>query len=229
MNTLTAKFLLVAVIVSLDVPNRFGQSSTKATLVEGWSGQITCSNIRAKLDKYLSDLANDPQTTGYVVISGKSQRLRELQRRQLIEDHLRYRNFEQSRIRIVKGEIKADSTIELWQVPDGGGPPPFTESTWSYELPNASKPLIVTAEGGSGNECAPSLNVEFFSRFLEANPKFRGNVVVRSSSKSRRIDTARQILNELVHTYGISRRRIRVYYQRASGDEPDSAEYWLLP
>lgn len=77
-------------------------------------------DIRQRLDNFFIELQNDPTSTGTVFVTGPA---RDRSRRlKLINDHIRFRKFDASRIRVVD---EGDGPIhtEFWVVPAGASQP----------------------------------------------------------------------------------------------------------
>lgn len=80
-------------------------------------GQVSNGDIKARLDSFLVDLQNNPITKGYIIVYGdRTDKLnRDVERRiTLINNHFRFRNFDVSRITIVRGGFREELSSELW-------------------------------------------------------------------------------------------------------------------
>jgi hypothetical protein len=86
-------------------------------------GKLSNDEIRAKLDIYFSELSNNPSDTGYVINYGTSREI--AARERLIQNHIRFRRFDASRITMVSGgdSTSGEPTTKLYRVPTGATTP----------------------------------------------------------------------------------------------------------
>ncbi len=85
-------------------------------------GSLSNDDVRGRLDNYFVELQNNPAARGYIINYGSA---RDIQRREaLIRNHIRFRNFDASRITFVRGGDRGNR-IEtlLFTVPAGAQPP----------------------------------------------------------------------------------------------------------
>lgn len=83
-------------------------------------GALNNDDVRTRLDNYFSRLQNNPSATGVIVNYGPA---REVARREaLITKHIAFRNFDASRITLVRGE-GTELNTKLWLVPAGATAP----------------------------------------------------------------------------------------------------------
>jgi len=78
--------------------------------------QASNGDIKARLDGYSVELQNNPTAKGYIIVYGnRSQANRDLERRmQLINNYLRFRRLDVSRITLVRGGFRENTSSELW-------------------------------------------------------------------------------------------------------------------
>lgn len=86
-------------------------------------GKLANDDIRGRLDSFFATLANEPQSQGYIIIYGTEREM--TARERLITNHINFRNFDRSRITIVRGGAHPDGTVytKLFSVPAGADNP----------------------------------------------------------------------------------------------------------
>jgi len=89
-------------------------------------GALKQEEENERLDNFLIELMNDPQTKGYIIAydgrtspSGQARKAAEMMKSYLIDT----RHFEPERTVIVDGGVREKTTFELWIVPAGAQPP----------------------------------------------------------------------------------------------------------
>ncbi len=87
-------------------------------------GKRPKADIEARLRKFFVELANNPNSQGYIVNYGADKEIRS--REQLIVKYVAFRRFDRSRITIVRGGTHASGTVytKLYRVPPGAENPP---------------------------------------------------------------------------------------------------------
>lgn len=98
-----------------------GIVAAPATFTETDSfGVLPNDEVRGRLDAYFSQLQNDPTATGVIINYGSA---RDVARREtLIRNHITFRNFDASRITLIRGE-GTELRTRLFLVPAGVTPP----------------------------------------------------------------------------------------------------------
>lgn len=87
----------------------------KLSLVDSF-GIVSNGDLKSRLDSFLVSLQNNPMAKGYIVIyGGRIDGNRDVARRDMvIRTHLRFRNFDMSRIIFVRGGFRETVSTELW-------------------------------------------------------------------------------------------------------------------
>jgi hypothetical protein len=83
---------------------------------EDFGGDVPNDEIRNKLDALFSELNGDPTSRGFISNDGPAREV--AKRDKVIRDHIKFRNFDASRITIVKGTADTVS-IKFYVVPAG--------------------------------------------------------------------------------------------------------------
>ena len=173
---------------------------------------------------------------GFISIANSPENRRDgVFRQQWITRYTRARNFDLSRIRIVRTLTEGDLRIRFWRIPPGATAPPLNLDE-SYEIPQTVKPFLFGWETRDdfGDPICPAIDHGYiFARFLKANPSARANLVVRAKSLRSARRNSGLIVNRLVKKYGIKRSRIRVFLRERELSQLASwlpiTEFWFLP
>lgn len=190
--------------------------------------RISCSDIRFRLDNFLSELFGDPNSVGIVVLGDDKGFSKAVKRRGLIENHFNVRKFDMSRIHFVRKSGIPEWGVELWKS-RGSTELPFTfASEWSYKVAEEKKPFIVYSGGYNASECYFPSGGHILSEYLKANPGSRGNVVIRCNRVKCLSEQKKMILDELGQERDLVKTRIRFFYVPIR-TEYFGTELWLLP
>ncbi|NOT46992.1 MAG: hypothetical protein HOP17_04490 [Acidobacteria bacterium] len=94
----------------------------KPVLVDEF-GKMNNDDIRGRLDAFFADLSNNPNSQGYIINYGTDREI--AAREKLITNHINFRNFDRSRITLVRGGAHDSGTVhtKLWRVPPGADNP----------------------------------------------------------------------------------------------------------
>jgi len=87
-------------------------------------GVAANGDIKARMDSFFIELYNNPTAKGYIVIyGGRGEGNRDLVRRDtMIHNYLRFRNFDVSRVTIVRGGFRETVSTDLWLAFDDAVP-----------------------------------------------------------------------------------------------------------
>ncbi len=80
-------------------------------------------DIRGRLDAFFADLSNNPNSQGYIILYGSDRDMNT--REKLVINHINFRNFDRSRITIVRGGMHDSGGVytKLYRVPPGADNP----------------------------------------------------------------------------------------------------------
>ena len=86
-------------------------------------GALPNDQIRAQLDIFFAELSNNPSDQGYIINYGTDREI--AARERLITNHIAFRNFDRSRITLVRGGVSPDGTVKtrLYRIPPGAENP----------------------------------------------------------------------------------------------------------
>ena len=125
------KVFLISAILFASFQIGFAQENHKAVLIDEF-GLIGCEELLARLDNFMSDLMNEPNSIGYAVIYGKQGNLIDNAKYEgWINGQIRFRNFDAGHLIAVRGKERDNLKIELWRIPKGIEKPFSAESKWN--------------------------------------------------------------------------------------------------
>ncbi|MEK7855043.1 MAG: hypothetical protein AAB288_03060, partial [Acidobacteriota bacterium] len=85
-------------------------------------GKLANDDVRSRLDAFFAELSNNPNNQGYIINYGTDKDV--AAREKLITNHIAFRNFDRSRITLVRGgDTGAGINTKLWRVPPGATNP----------------------------------------------------------------------------------------------------------
>lgn len=206
-----------------------------ATKFDEFSIKANCEDILARLDNYFINFQNDPTVSGLIAIYDKKESKAVANANSIrtpifqILTWMEMRRFDSSRINIIRAAGGENAKTEFWIVPLGATPPEIYGVSWSYDLSARTKAFLLGTEFSDGiGGCDPG-NPYLYAEFLKANPKMRGNIVIRASSAANYRHTAKETLDELVEKR-VSRGRLKTFFVKVKPNfQQESTEFWLVP
>jgi hypothetical protein len=86
-------------------------------------GKLPNDDIRSRLDAFFAELSNNPNNQGYIINYGSDKEI--TARERLITNHIAFRNFDRSRITLVRGGASTDGDphTKLYRIPPGATNP----------------------------------------------------------------------------------------------------------
>jgi hypothetical protein len=205
----------------------FGQESSNAVLVDQYYGGLSCHDVRHRIEILMREIASAPTSRGVVVIHGeKDKPFTSYQHKLLLEGYIRIRQFDAGRIAFVRGDDKERLRVQLWKLPDPTTNLPVAETKeWNYKLPDMVAPVIVHKESWINEECPDVFDLNFFSRFLEANPQIRGHLVLRTDSFANFRKQKAALIQRMVKQRYVPADRLRYFFVQSKN--PD-IEFWYV-
>lgn len=82
---------------------------------------VPINEIKSEIDSLFIRLQNDPTTTAYLITYGNVKEIKK--REQLIEKHIKTRNYNRSRIILMQSVNEDKIRTEVYLVPEGATPP----------------------------------------------------------------------------------------------------------
>jgi len=151
----------------------------------------------------------------------------------MIKAHLAWRNWNQEAPAYARADKEGEELVQLWLLPPGASMPEIDRRIESFPIyESVREPFMMGYETNIGGICPEIDDQRIFAGFLKANPSARGNIVIRNNSETNRQRRAAKILKKFTITYGISRKRLHIFYaklQRPSSYDEPIVEYWYLP
>ena len=187
-----------------------------------------CEYGRSSIDILLSELVKEPAMKGVIVLHpSMSDPLGPYKERVTIQNHLKFRRFDQKRIEVLLGDAELEPSTELWRVPVSK-PHGLQARSWDLSVSDLNEPLLVHRKVWiDGIGCGLfEFDHEFFADVLKRNDQVVGRVVVRARTNASFEVSKRRILRELVGKYKVGQKRLEFAFVK---DKNDDVEYWLLP
>lgn len=169
----------------------------------------TIGDIKSRIDKYYSKLADDPNSRGLILNFGTSKDISV--RVKQIQQIIIFRHFNPYRLTLDKGGYSKKIVTELWIIPPGAETPQFeTETVKMSEFSIVRNTKM--------NSSLANFVAEFFS-----NPKQRGYILNHGSASdiSKREKYIKKYL--LAHRLDLS----RVMFLKDENDKIMKTELWL--
>jgi hypothetical protein len=204
-----------------------GLESSNAVLVDQYDGGLSCHDVRHRIEILMREIASAPTSRGVVVIHGeKDKPFTSYQHKLLLEGYIRIRQFDAGRIAFVRGDERVRLRVQGWKLPDPATNLPVAETKkWNYKLPDMVGPVIVHKESWINEECPDVFDLNFFSRFLEANPRIRGHLVLRTDSFANFRKQKAASIQRMVRQRDVPGDRLRFFFVQSKN--PD-IEFWYV-
>jgi hypothetical protein len=205
----------------------FAQEQPKAVQIDEF-GRIPCDDLGSRASNLVQNVSETPGSRALVIsYPGNHGQSLVLQQFRQILASFEFAKLE-DRVEFVIGERGGDAKVEFWKVPQGAKEPGYNGQRWKLPTQDLTKPFVFDAEDENG-EC-PTFVLRKFAELLSNNPGSRANIVVvrggRYAFPARGF--ADQWVVDLSNKFGISRKRIRIFYGKSSGNLT-YAEFWFVP
>lgn len=133
-------FLLTAA-ASFPVRSQTGDENSKPILVDEY-GLLPECDFRSRMDSLLTELSMKPEFHGFIINYRGANELPEQRgsngRETWFANHIAFRNFDASRITLLKGGYRSQISTELWIVAPGVNPPEPTRTVPVPTIPERS-------------------------------------------------------------------------------------------
>ena len=240
----TAKLILVTFFVISYCGGTNAQAIQKAYVFDDFADEFCSDPLRARIDNFLTEVQNTPGSSGYVIattdatIPGRSERYVNA-----IRNHVRFRNFETTRITFRFTEVGTSTRFQFWVVPGGALPPPNNSKNlrWSaykttlYDssrIDSVANGKIEFGEGiwSGGEPCDMGLNLGEFADSVKSNAGSTAYLIAtgknhRNAAKA--IAGLRTTASILSRLYKVPQNRIRTSY--AGLAQHTEMQLWLVP
>lgn len=212
----------------------YSQDKPKAILVDMF-GPVSCEDIWARIDAFFIDLQNRPDARAYINIQVTNNKIETgVEIEQAIKGLITLKTFPKTRINFVRSTSPDDFRVEFWSIPPGADLPKFSAAKWDLSFPKNKKPYILSSSSSADGPCPDGeyLNLNVFAEYLTANPKARGNIVIKTSGRKAFRGEKNNLIKIISDKYKISGKRLRFFHvnRRNSykSQNPD-VEVWILP
>ena len=203
----------------------FGQEKPVAVLLDQF-GRITCEDLLARLDQFSTDLNNNPDSTGYIVIHPEKDSFKKaIPYVTWIKGHWTFRKLDETRFVIIKGEEKDLLDIEFWRLPTGADESFYKGEKWIAESAKVKKAFLFTSL--NTESICPTFNPKDFAALLLSDTSLRGHIVIISNSQKVSQKTAQEWLSRLTQQYKVPRNRLKVFFVKRK--DAFDAEFWIVP
>ena len=133
--------VLLAFATSVPVRSQTGEENSAPILIDEFASVTEC-DFKSRLDSFLTELSQKPDFHGYVINYKGADELPDLRdsnsREAAIASHIEFRNFDRSRITLMRGGYRTAITTELWIVAPGVNAPEPSKTVASPKIPEHS-------------------------------------------------------------------------------------------
>jgi hypothetical protein len=189
-----------------------------------------CEYVLQHVDFLTEELEKNPNSIGYIVINRKREKSKRFNLagffyQDIISLHIKNRDYNQNRLRIIRGESEKVK-IDFYIASDESNKPNSTEAKWNLYIP--SKPILFN-EGYGGQLCAETFyNLNTFSEILAAFPTARGHFVIYAESFKEFPKEKENITNEIIKI-GIPLNRFKFFFEKDNNTLHPHSKLWLVP
>jgi hypothetical protein len=200
----------------------FAQAKPESVLMEEFS-ELSCDDLRSRLDNFFIAILNDPTATGYVIIQGSNKNFRQSYGyRSMIHGHIKYRRFDPLKLKIVRVQESEKLRVQFWLTPAGADAPYDSESSRGNPL-LLSKSIMIYSEYNDSDGCLTD-NLSTFFEILTQQPNLRAHFVINAKSVKEFNEKKKELMTEFKE---IPSNRLRFFYVRNRTNS--YVEYWLVP
>ena len=221
------KKLLLAVILFVTGLG-LAQDKPNAVQVDEF-GRTPCDELGARASNLVQSISKAPASRA-LVISYPRAKGQSLAKHQFLQILANFASAElENRVDFVMGEIRSETKVEFWMVPQGAKEPYYRGERWPIPMHDLSKPFIYDSEDENGEY--PTFILRKFAELLTNNPGSRAHIVVRKGGRYAFSfqGFADQWIDELNQKFGIPRKRIKVFHGKRTSYSVTYAEFWFVP
>lgn len=216
------RFLFTFLILLTAFQLCLSQEKPKAVLIAEF-GNDGRESLLQRMDYFYSELANDPESHGYIIIYGKDDDTAgKLTYELWINGSIHFRGFDPNRVNKIRGAEAEKLNIQFWKVPAGAEKPTFEEGKWNFSFPPNTKPYVFH-DSYSDQICSYTSFEKVYAEYLNANPEAKGHIVIYEESRIKYLKKKKESQKLLSE---IPQNRLRFFYVKG---EDSNVEYWLVP
>lgn len=221
MRSYIAKILFVTVLLASSSYFGMSQIDDRWMILDAF-GRSTNDELMSRVDHFHAALDKRDDAVGLVMLYGP--RIAQYLNQRRIEGCSRWRKQPLGRFRYVFApeEHPTQVQVKFYLVAKEAkievAPP-------DYKLADLKNPIELNAAFALDEYCPRYFDLEWYSRFMIANPTFRGKVLIDSSNKQfvNRVTRYRKDLEKL----GVASNRVK-FIRRQFSHERDE-QWWLVP
>jgi hypothetical protein len=204
------------------------QEQPKAVLVDEF-GNITCGDLSARLDNFIFELQQKPNSVGYVVLSADPT-TSSAANEKYIDGYARWRRFDEERLLIATAKLPSAIKAQLWLLPTAAELPTHLELSSTRTLPHSTRKIRLFSLFGEYGPCYTGAPLRLASNYLSSEPGVIANIVIGSKTqrgfKKARFKTIRLFRDK----YGIAETRLKFFWTRTEYEPEgsDIGELWII-
>ncbi len=220
------KILLILICLFAILQTSFGQEKPQAILIDKF-GKIINDDLLARFDSFYFSIY-DTNSKGYVIVHGtKDDPLTKYTFERHIKGCFRMGKRSDENFIFALAEDRDKFEVEIWKVPNGAEKPQFIDMPRDYKLDELTKPRIVHKLNIADEYCPLFFDMEFYSKFLKANPNIIGKIIIYEKSLKNYQRERLKYLRDLTKTNGVALQQISFVRGKYYGET--DAEFWLVP
>lgn len=223
MNLRKCIFSLLTLCITFQIV--FSQEKSNSILIDEINA-LPYDHLRGRLDKFLFEIINDPNSTGNIIIYGdRKTPFAKYRYEILLKKHITYRQFPNNRIVFLHGKDAEQLKAQFWKVPPSADKPVLESEDWNYRLTEEIKPFIFHKNSWIVEDGFEIFSLELYSNFLIANTDLQGNLVIYGKSAKDFQRTKKQLIKDLVKRNKVSPKQLKFFY--VEGRKKD-IEFWFV-
>jgi hypothetical protein len=206
-----------------------GQVDPQPVLVDEF-GRLPCEHIHALTDGFAQEIKTEVGSKAVILINPPNERPQQAEsRRRMVSSFLQLQGLDVDRFSFYKAQPSPDGEIrtQFWKLPAGAYLPMNDWVMWNEEPPNTSRAFRFGFEDEM-NIC-PSFIPRVYAKLILDNPGSKGHVVIKAGGFINKFSFADHVINELVQTHGVPRKRLRLFFTKGKRNDSTGAEFWFVP
>jgi len=215
------KFRLAVILIIFYSLALQGQTPVKPERLDVF-GKISNDDLQARVLYFQEELSKD-ESTGLAVLYGPPLLQYFNQRR--ITGCNRFMRISEENIRYKFVGGHDEVRVEFWKIPKGFNSPELVPNEPDYKL-ELVKPVEMTASMATDEFCPRFFEIDWYAKFLLANPSLNGRAVFDVRTKKDFVARVRKYKKELLGL-GVASDRMRYYHKHFRGERDE--QFWLVP
>jgi hypothetical protein len=217
---ISCQFLLLLIFSLSPALGSLGQTD-KPEMLDSF-GKISNDDLQFHVQIFQSELSRDG-STGLAILHGPGLAPYFNQRR--IMGCSLFLKWPEDRIQFSFANDQNDTRVEFWKIPKGFRSPEFTPNAPDYRL-RPDKPVEMTVSMASDEFCPMYFKLDWYAKFLVANPALKGRAVIDVRTRNEFISRVIRYRKKLLR-YGVASDRMQYYHRHFHGEHDE--QFWLIP